>query len=161
MNPLHALEMARAALKEGQTPSQMAAKEVSRAQAIYDANPNVPMLQRWRDQSQYAPIKNPDGSYSTHRMSYAEVGDGYVVYPTIQPDGGVLKQYNDDDDWQALDRALQSGDFVKFDNEDDARWFAAGGYKNIAPTRIRPTSPMAPKDEAEMLRQLEAGRWTQ
>jgi len=117
-------------LEGGESFGQLTApnQEYSRAKKVYDANPNIPMLQRWQNQTLYAPIQNADGSTSTHRMASAEIDGRHIVYPTIQPIDGKLQQLDNN---TALQRALQQGDYVAVSSAEEANWFASGGYKAI------------------------------
>ncbi len=71
----------------------------------------------------------PGDSYSTHVMSYATNDKGAFVYPEVvyDPDAGKLKQLSRD---EAKKYALKTGEYLPFDSEDAAKWFAEN-YKKI------------------------------
>ena len=82
-----------------------------------------------------APMKNADGSVSTHRMAWGEGPGGgrkkYVAFPTIFP--------NKDNSWtdyssrstgrKALDEAINRGEVFGFARKKRAEKFAAGSWK--------------------------------
>lgn len=94
------------------------------AERVYKEHP-TPALVRWKN-PQGAPIQNPDGTISTHKMAYGESDGQFVVYPTIFPEAGKLKEYPPG---EAFRRAIKTGDIIPFNTEDEARWFSSGGYK--------------------------------
>jgi hypothetical protein len=73
----------------------------------------------------YPDIKNKDGSRSTHRMrvDHLLVGDKEVpaMYPTIFWEDGHMIDYGDDVG-AAKKHAIDSGEYIPFDNLDDALW---------------------------------------
>lgn len=111
--------------KKGQTARALAHPSVSKS--------------NWfkRTQSPDKVIKNDDGTVSTHRMAYTQVGDPdakrknrqYVAYPTIreQPDG-TLKQLGDKEAVDAVfDKSNRDG--AVFNKERHAKYFSKKGYK--------------------------------
>ena len=77
--------------------------------------------------NQYPSLDNKDGSYSTHSMSWGESDDGAFVYPTVVNVGGKLKRLSQK---KAMDYAKETGEFIKFDNPDEADWFSRN-YKKV------------------------------
>lgn len=75
-------------------------------------------------------IQLPNEKYpSTHLLSWDEIDGKTYIYPHIQPDeNGNLKFYDKD----ALDRALETGDYLESDPE-NAKWFTEN-YKNYYPS---------------------------
>ena len=95
---------------------------------ILEQNREKPMVQRILNPEQYPKLELGDGTHATHRMAYGEADGKYWVYPTVVPsDEKTLVQLNDQTAW---DRAMQSGDAIAFDNEDDASWFSQH-YKDV------------------------------
>lgn len=84
-------------------------------------------------------ISNPDGSYSSHRM----ISAGNYVLPTIvQNKSGKLITFNvknPDNSWnqeelaKAKDYARQNNEYIPFDTEKEAQWFAENNYKRGSP----------------------------
>jgi len=90
--------------------------------------PTPEFIDRINNPSKYPYIRNSDGSISTHRMA-AEIDENgeWYVFPTIQMINGKLKQF--DDNRQAMDAALATGNFIKMPNKQEAVQYASGGYK--------------------------------
>jgi len=77
-------------------------------------------------------VNNPDGSVSTHRMAAngIQVNGKNVeaVYPTIiQTKDGRLIHLSDQ---EAIDYAIETGNYIPFDDPEEAHAFARGGYKS-------------------------------
>ena len=79
-------------------------------------------------------IENKDGSISTHSMATGEADGMYYAYPTVMEDKkGVLQRYPDD---KAFKRAIEKGDFIRFNTEKEADLFSRR-YKSFWPMRNR------------------------
>lgn len=83
------------------------------------------------------PDWNNKDDIATHKLSYARVGDRWIIYPNVQNIDGKLYDFSDpkyglNKGWQALDSALYSGDYVEVPSEADARWFTES-YKRHYP----------------------------
>jgi len=101
--------------------------------ASQDSDAREPnFVTRYKNEGLFPVVNNPDGSFSTHRMA-AEIGpDGKAyAFPTImqKPDGELLQF---DDNYQALDYGLKSGEVLEFPSIDEAVAYAEGGYKKDA-----------------------------
>lgn len=86
-------------------------------------------IDRINNPQKYPYITNPDGSISTHLMA-AEMDEqgNWYVYPTIvMMPTGELYQFNDQ--YQAMDYNLRTGNFKKFPDKESALSYAEGGYK--------------------------------
>ena len=80
---------------------------------------------------------------ATHKLSYAEDGGKYIVYPEVQEINGSLYDFTDPKNghyrdrayrWtDALDSAINRGDTLTFDRESDARYFTEH-YKEHYPS---------------------------
>ena len=80
---------------------------------------------------------------ATHKLSYAEDGGKYIVYPEVQEINGSLYDFTDPKNghyrdrayrWtDALDSAINRGDTLTFDRESDARYFTEH-YKEYYPS---------------------------
>lgn len=61
---------------------------------------------------------------ATHKLSYAETPEGYIVYPEVQEVNGELHDFTDPKynhgKWDALDNAIKNNDTLRFSNEQDA-----------------------------------------
>ena len=82
-------------------------------------------------------IKNPDGSYSTHSMTYGSTNRGYIAYPTVvERTPGTLTRLSSA---EAAKYALATGEYKQFkprpkgkpseSAKSRAAAYAAGGYK--------------------------------
>ena len=92
-----------------------------------DLNTQLNFEQRVLNPNKHPVINNPDGSVSTHKMSYGEVDGKYVAFPTIvQGKDGKLQQLEGRD---AFDYAMKNKEFREFSSEKDAAAYAEGGYK--------------------------------
>ena len=76
------------------------------------------------------------GQYATHRMAWGQLGEKFVAYPTVLlNDNGKLQDYGK----TAWDHVKATGNFITFDNPDEASWFtqnykgAWAGQKNKPP----------------------------
>jgi hypothetical protein len=91
-------------------------------------NTSLNFEQRVLFPSKYPVLNNPDGSHSTHLMSWGEVDGKYVAFPTvIQDKGGNLIKLPSD---AAFRYAMENREYREFDNADEASEYAEGGYKN-------------------------------
>lgn len=80
---------------------------------------------------------------ATHKLSYAEDGGKYIVYPEVQEINGNLYDFTDPKNghyrnrkyrWKAaLDSAINRGDTLTFDRESDAKYFTEH-YKEYYPS---------------------------
>lgn len=88
-------------------------------------------------------INNPDGTFSTHEMMSFESDGRYLAAPTIvEKTPGQLVKLSPD---EAVQYALETGEFRQFDSEQKAKQYAEGGYKKGTPldgeTKIQPPAP--------------------
>lgn len=86
-------------------------------------------IDRINNPEKYPFIRNKDGSISTHRMA-AEVDEkgNWYAFPTIvMLPSGELYQFDNND--QAMNYALRTGNFLPMKNKDEAIKYAEGGYK--------------------------------
>ena len=90
------------------------------------ANKSKNFVDRVLNRDKYPVLNNPDGTVSTHKMSWGESNGKYYVYPTILWNGKKLIDYGEN----AFPKAMQSGDFIEFDSPDKADWFSKN-YKKI------------------------------
>jgi len=75
-------------------------------------------------------IKNQDDTTSTHKMMSFEADGKYYAAPTIVDIDGELVELSEDD---AVDFALEKGEFKEFKSEAEAQKYAEGGYKKGTP----------------------------
>jgi len=109
-------------------PSTLDDDELSEVMGILSTNKDKNFVRRILDRKKYPTIDNGDGTHSTHLMAYSEVEGKHLVYPTITYDtkSKSLRKLGDD---EALDVALKKNDYISFDDEEKAAWFAGGAYK--------------------------------
>ncbi len=97
---------------------------------VLGKNQHLNFVQRIINADQAPSIQNEDGTISSHKMAFAETGEGnnkkYVVYPTIIEREGELVEL---DGQTAMQYASESGEFITFTDPDYAAEFAEGGYK--------------------------------
>jgi hypothetical protein len=102
--------------------------DLSKIRDILNANQKVPFVQRILKPLDYPVLKNPDGSVSTHSMSYGEADGKYYVYPTVMMNSaGSLQRYPDNEAWR---RASGTGNIIEFKTENEAKWFTEN-YKRV------------------------------
>lgn len=65
-------------------------------------------------------LKNKDGSYSTHSMTWGQFGDKYRVFPTVLRDGDGLKRFKPGEAWERVEK---TGDYIEFDSAEEADYF--------------------------------------
>jgi len=88
--------------------------------SIINANKDKTFIDRLINRQNYPVINNPDGTYSTHLMSYVSAGDKYHVFPTILWDGENLQKL----DWEtAYKYSKQTGNYLEFDTPEQAETF--------------------------------------
>ncbi len=85
--------------------------------------PEMNFVQRYRSPSKFPVLDNGDGSISTHSMSWGEVDDGYVAFPTVVQKGDKLERLSGRD---AFRYAIENNEFMRFDNDLDAKGDAEG-----------------------------------
>jgi len=103
--------------------------EYKRVLAILQENKRKNFVKRILKPEKYPQIMLEDGAPASHMMAYGEADGKYYVYPTIIQAKGQkeLKQLSNDDAWLY---AQETGEFIEFDNEEDAAWFSGdNGYK--------------------------------
>lgn len=76
-------------------------------------------------------ISNPDGTVSTHKMSYGEEDGKHFVYPEIQDVNGKLIDYSGDR-MNAMRQAIANGDTVQV-SKPVADWYSNNNYKKMYP----------------------------
>jgi len=91
-------------------------------------NKNLDFVKRMIHPGDYPVINNPDGSVSTHKMSYASKGDKFIVYPTIVNKDGELIEMSSQD---AMNYAVKNKQYIEFDDENKAELFSLGAWKNM------------------------------
>jgi hypothetical protein len=92
-------------------------------------------VQRILNPSMFPSLPNPDGTMSTHKMSWADDGAGNaIVYPTIVYDN-YTKKLSRLEPRAAIDRAISTGEFIYFPSsryggkaKNEAEWFSTN-YK--------------------------------
>ncbi len=78
----------------------------------------------------YPVIQNSDGSYSTHKMASANIDGHPIAFPTIVYSDGNLIQLQGK---EAINYALQNGEYIEFKSDTEAQDFANNGYKKSFP----------------------------
>jgi hypothetical protein len=96
------------------------------ATEIVEANKNIPFINRMvdSDNPNYTKAIETKEGRETHRMA----NRGNFAYPTIfvNPETNKLEKLTGK---AAFERAIQTGEFIEFDNEKQAAWFATNNYK--------------------------------
>lgn len=101
-------------------------EKTQRYLAVLQANKDKDFVQRVLNPAPYPKKLNPDGGYSSHRMSSAEVDGRYIAFPTLFHDKIKGELYTSPD---PIREALNRGDYIEFSNPEDAEGFASNGYK--------------------------------
>lgn len=107
---------------------------------LLNRNQNMNFVDRILNRNKYPsiPVVNPDGTRGamTHKMAYSDVEmDGqkkFIAYPEVIYDTKEKKlNYLDSKMYggQARDYALKNKEYLSFDTEEEAAWFADNGYK--------------------------------
>lgn len=96
------------------------------ATEIIETNKNIPFINRMVDSNNpnYTKAIETKEGRETHRMA----NRGNFAYPTIfvNPETNELEKLTGK---AAFERAIQTGEFIEFDNEKQAAWFATNNYK--------------------------------
>jgi hypothetical protein len=110
--------------------------EYERLMQIMSNNADRSFVKRILNPTAYPVLDEGDGKIATHRMSWAQAGDRFFAFPTVLLGAnGKLKDYGD----SAWDQAVKTGNYIEFDNPDEASWFtqrykgAWAGKKNQPP----------------------------
>lgn len=74
-----------------------------------------------------ATLGNGDGTFSTHGMASARVGNMDIAYPTVVNINGKLVRLSDD---EALTHAISTGEYKRFPTQQDADIYARGAWKS-------------------------------
>ncbi len=100
---------------------QPASGNRDRVMQVLEQNQGKRFVQRILDPTSVAPLQNEDGTVSTHSMAWSTNDQGNFVYPTVVEQDGKLMRLEPD---QAAERALQTGEYITFQNPEDADWFS-------------------------------------
>ena len=96
------------------------------ATEIVEVNKNIPFINRMvdKDNPNYEKAITIKQGKETHRMA----NRGNFAYPTIfvNPKTNKLEKLTED---AAFKKAMQTGEFIEFDNDKQAAWFATNNYK--------------------------------
>lgn len=93
---------------------------------------------------------NPDGTESTHLMTYSSNDKGFEAYPTLfQDPDGTWNEYENGEDgnWGALKQARARKEVKTFSTEKEAKDFANGSWKksnNIKAPLLKPEPKFNP-----------------
>ena len=103
--------------------------EFDRINNILTKNKQLNFVDRIINKDKYPVIENSDNTYSTHKMSYANVDGKFIVYPNIilYPETKNLIELKPK---EAINYAIESKEFIPFDKEEDAKWFSEN-YKKV------------------------------
>jgi len=95
---------------------------------VLDVYRDKNFVKRILEPDKYPKIETGDGREATHKMAWAQVGDDYVVFPTVvyDPQAKQLRDLGTD----ALDHALKTGEFIPFKSAEDADRFSKR-YKQV------------------------------
>jgi hypothetical protein len=96
------------------------------------SNKQLNFVDRLYNKNKYPKINNADGTYSTHKMSSANVGGKAIAFPTIVYDN-ESKSLKELDIKQAIDYAIKNKEYIEFKSDAEADFFADNGYKLAFP----------------------------
>jgi len=88
---------------------------------ILSKNQDKNFIQRILKPDNFPTIPLSKGKVGTHLMADSEIDGMYIAYPTIVFIDGKLKHLSND---EAIDYAINSGEFVEFPTDTAAAWFA-------------------------------------
>jgi len=95
---------------------------------LLDKNKDKEFVQRILNPSKYPTLDLGDGTKATHLMAWGEQDGKYYAYPTVLMNKkGELEQQDPD---TAFKNVMQSGDYIEFDDPDEADWFTKN-YKML------------------------------
>lgn len=94
-----------------------------------DKYKHLNFVDRIINKDMYPNLDLGNGSYATHKMSYATNDNGALVYPNVIYDSATnsLRELTPSDAYQ---HAIQSGEYIPFDLESEADWFSQN-YKKV------------------------------
>jgi len=124
----------RGAWRAGALPEPGAERrEQDRIKEVLGKHSDKPFVQRILDPKKHKPIKNADGSVSTHKMAYAETDEGAIVFPTVVAgeDGKLVELPHD----KAVEHAKKTGNAIQFPTVDEAEWFSMNYKKAWEPQK--------------------------
>ncbi len=88
---------------------------------ILEANKTKGFVDRILNSDKYPTMKMANGQHATHKMAWMTEGKKHRVFPTVLYDGKELKEYPPRD---AYEQARQTGNYIEFDNPEDADRFS-------------------------------------
>jgi len=97
--------------------------------AILDTYKDKQFVQRILEPDKYPKFDLGNNEYATHLMSYAKVGDRFIVYPEVVFDkkkNKLLKLGRK----KALEYAISNSEYIPFLDSKEAEWFSKN-YKQI------------------------------
>ena len=101
----------------------------------HETDPRVIKARRIR--KGITPMKNKDGSVSTHRMSTTEAGGKYYAHPTIFPDKkGGWREADKNNKWDSFDESIRRRELFEFKDAKESEAFAKGSWKKKKPSKI-------------------------
>lgn len=102
-----------------------------------NANNKSNFLSRIKDPNRKTIKDWKTGKVSTHKLSYAEDGNKYVIYPEIQEINGELHDYTNPKynhgKWDSYDNAVNNGDTIQVNSREQAEDFTKN-YKSYMKT---------------------------
>lgn len=90
---------------------------------IIQKNKKTPFVNRLINRQDYPVIGNPDGTYSTHRMSWGQVGNKYWVFPMIEMVGDELVDLRQSG-IDPFEHARQNQNYIEFNTPEEADFFS-------------------------------------
>ena len=109
-------------------------------QAIFDLvnrHKDKNFVQRWIKPHEYPVLDMGNGNYGSHLISSTKVNGQTLLYPEIiqRPGSHELEQLGRK---EALDYALQSGEYIPMKSDEEADWFGKNykrlwGLRGVAP----------------------------
>ena len=95
--------------------------DIESIKRILSANKEKQFVQRILTPEKYPKLDLGNGQYASHLMSWGQVGNKYVVYPTVLPEGKGLKQHDPRGAWEIV---KQNGEYIVFDTPEEADLFS-------------------------------------
>jgi hypothetical protein len=102
-------------------------KENDSINQILQENKAKNFVDRIINVDKYPSINLGNDTIATHKMAWSQVGDQYIVYPSIVYNNKELIELSPD---EAIKYALSNSEFIPFSNPEEASWFSQN-YKKI------------------------------
>ncbi len=104
------------------------ADDIKKLKAILEENRRLDFVDRIFYPESYPVLRDEDGNYMTHKMSWGEFEGTPIVFPEVIHDvkTGMLHNLGK----EGMKHAIDSGEYIPFTNTEEADWFTKN-YKKV------------------------------